>query len=232
MEVNKEIEVAMLPTGKGDSFPILKNLKIGGGLFTPTPNYYYTKEYLSVEGWKACHLYFSSDEKIKEGNWVYVYNPKASMKPIIGYVISIAEERSGNTFLIVKTLKGEERELSFDISKKIIATTDEKLNKQGIAKPSQAFIRAYVEQDGIDRVLVEYKGIVKHAGGEFKPDKYLPKVNSHNEITIHPIKTNWSKKEVEDMLFDIHTSLCWDDKTPEELIDNCRTLISTYQQKL
>lgn len=69
---------------------------------------------------------------------------------------------------------------------------------QSLPQPSQAFIEKYCKVGGIDEVLVEYETI-------FLPIDELPsnqkhvmilKVNSNNEIIIHPIKNSWSREEV------------------------------------
>jgi hypothetical protein len=78
------------------------------------------------------HLYITTDDKIKEGDWCLFFWD--GMK-------------DGELGQI-----GSEPQRYFPENGHI-ATTDESLN---LAKPSQAFIKKYCEQGGIDKVLVEY----------------------------------------------------------------------------
>ncbi|MEX0595972.1 MAG: hypothetical protein WD512_05670, partial [Candidatus Paceibacterota bacterium] len=103
--------------------------------------------------------------------------------------------------------------------KKVIATTDESLKiphenhpdvlpAWSLPKPSQAFIKKYCEVGGIDLVLVEYEEILipnNENGGMGYTEQYenKPKVNSYNEITIHPIKESWSREEIENLILKI-----------------------------
>lgn len=48
----------------------------------------------------------------------------------------------------------------------------------------------------------------------------------------HPTKECWTREEVEDILFDISTTLCWDDKDEEELISNCQDKIKEIRENL
>lgn len=124
---------------------------------------------------------------------------------------------------------------------KIIATTDPELihkpthwDKLGrvifaehvVAEPSKAFIENYCKIGGIDEVDVEYQanefvkdgisrpvmddGVLKDYKGDWK---YVPKVDSHNTITIHPIKDSWSRKEVEGLCKEAfsHGVRLWED---------------------
>lgn len=45
-------------------------------------------------------------------------------------------------------------------------------------------------------------------------------------------KKCWTRKEVEDILFDISTALCWDDKDEEELISGCQDKIKEIRENL
>jgi len=101
--------------------------------------------------------------------------------------------------------------------KKIIATTDPDLyytQQNGhlgqaiiqIPQIPQSFIEKYCRKGSIDEVEVEYER--RALNGEWKdvllPSEWgnigenptRPKVNSHNEITIHPIKDSWTRAEV------------------------------------
>lgn len=139
------------------------------------------------------HLYFISDEEIKEGDWYYSSQ--------IGFSDGISYYKEG---------------LKLTSWKKIIATTDSSIarvkdtlsipqrrglinhypiEKWILPQPSQSFIKKYVEEYNkgniISDVMVEYEN---HALKEY--DK--PRVNPRgNTITIRKLKTSWTREEVE-----------------------------------
>jgi len=146
------------------------------------------------------HLYFLSDEEIKEGDWVY------DIDGDIGQAIGTdKEEWSGN--------------------KKIIATTDSSLTYHNpsekksfvldyLPQPSPSFIEKYIEKynkgEQITEVMVEYESqwkrddgklsTIKESGNNSIPGKFydIPKVNpKDNTITIKPIKDSYTRDEVE-----------------------------------
>jgi hypothetical protein len=144
------------------------------------------------------HLYFTTDEEIKKGNWyLELFDGK------------------------YKLYKQSNDKLCFSSAIKIIATTDELStqceckhgsscdNKCFIPQPSQAFIEKYVKVGGIDEVMVEYNKntqqmVTRECNGgiidKFNKITHSLKVDSHNTITIHPIKNSWSKEEIETLL--------------------------------
>ena len=131
---------------------------------------------------KGQHLYFTTDDEIKEGDWCLMFWDG-------GEVASEPQQYlPENGHVLNRNLR------------KIIATTDsEFVNQQytkeelgyepikyGLPQPSKAFIEKYCEEGGIDEVDVEYndKGVVlRGRGGE-------------RTITIHSIKDSWSREEV------------------------------------
>ncbi len=145
------------------------------------------------------HLYFTTDEEIKEGDW-FIRKIEVSLG-------------------IEQYIKGDHL---YSGDKKIVATTDESLYKQDyfpdgvkagmeqLPQPSQAFIEKYCELGGIDEVLVEYNEIATWCDDgkackcnmpKFCPErrngiKNILKIDAHNTITIHPVKNSWSKEEV------------------------------------
>jgi len=146
MKTKKEIQVHMLPTE--DASNIVK-LNSGNILY----NY---RE--PVKAWKPHHtnqhLYFTSDEKGKQG-WNYNYG--------LGKVEYLSRDY-------------EEYTSEWNFCRKIIATTDasltiktdEKHHKfqdvkwkdaiiEHLPQPSQAFIEKYCEAGGIENILVEYE---------------------------------------------------------------------------
>ena len=145
------------------------------------------------------HLYFTTDEEIKEGDWAYNIVQRTYFMVSKSFMKLI-----GNTL---------------PTNKKTIATTNTKLNlgicedcKQdkdyrhnfikctcSLPQPSQAFIEAFCNAGGIWKVLVEYTDWCDYddddATGIDRPDLRL-KVNSNNEIIIHSVKDSWTKKEL------------------------------------
>jgi hypothetical protein len=144
------------------------------------------------------HLYFLSDEEIKEGDWFY-------------------DSCFGVNNGIYKHLKG----FINKTSKKIIATTDNLLVPSIVEprlgmylpQPSESFIEKYIEKynkgEQIKEVMVEYEGskFIKgkltnwNKDGEVEPFlhtlEYKIKVNpKDNTITIKPIKDSWNREEV------------------------------------
>lgn len=129
------------------------------------------------------HLYFLSDEKIKEGDWYLTFQ---------------------NGSVIGEPRKCEDSSYDFTNCKKIIATTDESLN---LPQPSQSFLQKYVKEYNkgniITKVMVEYEMMYRDMTGEHKAlmltgTEYSKlKINSiDNTITIRPIKTSWTREEV------------------------------------
>lgn len=164
------------------------------------------KEIIESKHLMPYHLYFTTDEEIKEGDWY------------------IGNEEEGNKLI---QFKGRIIPIGFE---KIIATTDPKLkiitgtvgNGTGIPlpQPSQAFIEKYCKVGGIDEVDVEYETLedsmwvcngcnqVKMSDmctncgcyDEHHPTYTKLKVDNHNTITIHPIKNSWSREEVVELV--------------------------------
>lgn len=156
-----------------------------------------TRELANLKGVQIIprHLYIVSDDEIKEGDWVY--NEK---NPTYGKVFQcVVDNETG----IYKGPSG---------FKKIIATTDKSLLRDKdkvdyfkeyvpigdmyLPSPSADFIKKYCEAGGIDEVDVEYEYKTEVHTGE-----YVLKVDSHNTITtIHPVKDNWTREEVEALI--------------------------------
>ena len=173
--------------------------------------------------WENQHLYFTTDEEIKEGDWCLKPVYKGGIK--IGYGILQVD----SSYLGGYGYDWEDHH-------KIIATTDPKLTnvrqlkdgsgriKSDIAQPSQAFIKAYCEQGGFDEVDIEYeldsdwhidtKGLIKckncniidtnitnrHCNCNLK----LKVDPVHNTITTHLIEEKmYSREEVLFLLHDL-----------------------------
>ncbi len=156
------------------------------------------------------NLYFLSDEEIKEGDWYYelhttVDNPK--------YLEQIHQAGKDN----------DNWKRSTGYRMKIIATTDESLSEQimyypdggiignkesykSLPQPSQSFIERFIERYNagapITHVMVEYV-----MGGKFETFKEMKEFKPHllvnpkdNTITIKPVKDNWTREEVIELL--------------------------------
>lgn len=195
--IKEKAQVIMLPTEevlKNGLQPIsVCNKPINkSSLIFPTTGAYARR--LVKQGNQAYHLYIVSNEEIKKGDW-YLHNQKPN-----GLRVS------------------NSKAIPMD-AKKIIATTDTSLkignprcefdDDKVLPQPSREFIEKYCRVGGINEVMVEYihtrpgdcgcNGMV-HDGCHWADDIYNLKVNSHNEITIHPIKDSWNRKEVIELL--------------------------------
>lgn len=163
--MKKRVEIVMLPTEKAQIYK--ENEKL---YFNPTTMHIPVKP-------EPQHLYFISDDEIKDRDWCY--------DNFLGLVFQF-EIGEANSDFIKKHIK------------KIIATTDEELNKdliydgeyfdsefkKGLPRPSKEFLKKYCELGGIDKVLVEYD--CDHSQ---MPNKVIDilKVAPDNTITIYPI---------------------------------------------
>lgn len=187
-----KIKIVTLPTKDETNIGVNLNGKliyIPTGLIVKTPIKYQ-------------HLYFTSDDKIKEGD------------KMIGVVLGnygVILDCPENTLITENT-----------VWRKIIATTDTKLTKKddwfnfmnrakksglspllleqkekginiSLPQPSQSFIKEYCDKGGIDEVEIEYEFIhADRAPGGF--ERFI-KVNESNEINIKSIKDSWTREE-------------------------------------
>jgi len=195
---NKRTKVIMLPTEDEVKFgDLCTSARYGDKplLFGQFENSY-------PEECKKQYLYFTPYEKPKEVDWCI-------------------DTITKSIYQLHKFTANDLRKRSL----KIISTTDSKL-KLGtcegceqdkdyrhffikctcsLPQPSQSFIEAFCKAGGIWKVLVEYKlkpipeGVPMEYGTFLdanNPLNHCLKVNSHNEITIHPIKDSWNKEDV------------------------------------
>lgn len=131
------------------------------------------------------HLYITSDEEIKEGDW-YIYNEEL--------LAQFKKEYNQSAVLVKK-------------NKKIIATTDPKLN---LPKPTEGFIKKFVEKYNKGEVITDIFVECTHPSfdeweSRGEPVGYYPlKLSSQNEITIHPIKQSWTRDEVCSILQEVY----------------------------
>ena len=137
------------------------------------------------------HLYFVSDEELKDGEWCY----KNSMKK--GNMIF--EYDSSNIWH-----KG---------AYKIVATTDESLVylinigrvRYNLPQISQEFIENYCEVGGIDEVEIEYEedNDPNLWGQDIGIAPLRVKIDSNYCVIIHPVKDSWSREELITTVIDL-----------------------------
>ena len=199
--MKKQVKVVILPTNeaKGDFskeriYPcLLKHSwmfdKEGKGKLIFTDSNIRTPTQLQ-------HLYFLSDEEIKEGDIVKIPCGIGRVKEL-HYKLGNDNPSYIVEDLIILSLRYDQKENEFQTNsfrfedvKKIIASTDESLK---LPRPSNEFIKKYCELGGIDEVLVEYKcsyedcnmfGCHKYEGCHLIQQL---KVAPDNTISIYPI---------------------------------------------
>lgn len=163
--------------------------------------------------WKPQHLYITSNEEIKVEDYFLADN-RDNISENNGNPLWVLCKctKVNNDWLFCNELK--EIGLNPDWSKKIIATTDSSISIMGkdypklffdyYPQPSKQFVQKYIEEynkgNVIDKVLVEYNkntyedwtNLPKMSKEEFN----TLRIDSHNCITIKPIKTSWSREEI------------------------------------
>ena len=150
------------------------------------------------------HLYFLSNEEIKEGNWYFDLDTKKICQWTMSHSIPSGFEQrvkriiaTTNTSLKIKTfyeIEGDQEVSLPQPSKEFI----------------QAFTKSYNEGKPITKVLVEYDVITLNEDWSKRPvvvtNEYKLKVNSSNEITIKKVKDSYTREE----LRPIFLKLCHD----------------------
>lgn len=150
----KKRKVVMLPTEKASkifTYYINGELRL---IFNPEP--------IVAKTGKAQHLYFLSDEEIKEGD-IVMYKERF----LDGTIKTQEEYKSAGWNLILSVSKndlpyvsraqqGRNAKVGISGCYKVIASTDQTL---GIPSPSDSFIKEYCESGGISEVLIEYENI-------------------------------------------------------------------------
>mgnify|MGYP003675942559 FL=1 len=188
MEANRtRTQVHMLPTEQ--SLMCKTNDKL---YFYPQENWFTRSTDTDPQ-----HLYFTTDEEIKEGDWMMNLN--------------------GDTIYQHFGNGGD-----FEQWNKIIATTDPELE---LPQPSQAFIKAYCNQGGFDEVDVEYVEMITcklcNKSEEECSDNFTCEGNMigedilkvdpiHNTITTHRIVYKmYSKKDLLGFTIDNISIIDW-----------------------
>jgi hypothetical protein len=151
-----------------------------------------------------CFLHFTTDEEPKEGEWVIVNGGLNR--------IGVDKYQTNVNYSIKPRKIVSSTDKSLIAKKEIIGKDDlgYLFNNIHLSQPSEAFIKKYVEVGGIDEVDIEYERVYEDQleGGEFIlrptiPPEYGIKVDSHNTITIHPIKDSWNLEEVTELIYNV-----------------------------
>jgi len=153
-------------------------------------------EYVEDDDEYPIHLYFTTDEEIKEGDWFYDDLD-------IPQNMRVKQLKKAVDYSLIREDMRESEKERWTYARKIIATTDPKLLKPQIKQvnwmgservvslpqPSQALIKAYCEQGGFDEVDVEYYNMWKFDKKLQKSvDIYWPFVSAvDGTITTHLI---------------------------------------------
>lgn len=209
--MKNKINVVMLPTNK-------KAVRKGQLVIGAGNHIFSSREVDNIDSLTAYELYFTSDEKIKEGDYYLFY----------GTIF----QKNNDLFI-----------QSNEDCKKIIATNDIQLDKcdeckawenrnnvsytctcKLLPKPSQQFIQQWIEEynkgniitevdveyeecSSIDDNLVQLVKAKDSHGFEYQKGLRL-KVNADNTINITPIKDSWGREELPiDSLITLRNSL-------------------------
>lgn len=182
----KITNVVMLPTNDVTDI-IVPTQGVGKGVIHLKE--YYGSAVLDMND-KYQHLYFTSDEEIKAGDWVNIKDHVCKYNKVMSVT---------NKYLTFINIL----EQPLEDCKKIIATTDKKLSTllvgggEGNAgmwkiypQIPQSFVEEYVKQGGIDEVEVEYtyKGQINNE--EAKMNSRHLKLTPNNEVIVHLIENN------------------------------------------
>jgi len=189
--MKKSAQVVMLPTNEK----------------APTHDYLflYKPSNRLVKNGFVQHLYFLSDEEIKEGDW-FVGFADGSIKPFVKQ----ADEST------VEINNWQLNKKGHSSNKKIIATTDNTVKfperfPSFVTLPQipQSFIEKFVEEynksNVITEVMVEYEW--NKTGRKIRKldvFDHILKINPDNTINISMPKDSWSREEVTTLLYSLN----------------------------
>ena len=218
MESNrKKARVIMLPASKESGVNLYKDklyskpIKkyediIAGTMVIPGP---------LIEKSEPKHLYFTTGDTIKEGDWVILNVGNINPTNVIG---TVKDSLSSYDTLTLSFSDNKDLEVYEKHCRKIIASTDDSLitliedkdnpydprSKTGfepynsaLPTPSKAFVEKYCKLGGIPEVEVDH---IEYSDSQ--SFHYIPKVNLNNEITIRPIKTSYTLEEMHKLMDD------------------------------
>lgn len=175
--MRKEAKVIMLPTDQASNIQ-----KVGDTLI------YYTEPTKAQLGcYLSQHLYLTSDEEIKEGDWFLNRWWSKENDYYVNSIKKLHRNRESDTqgYCVYDEETYNEYHLMPDECFKIIATTDKSLTirasredkivnpevyEKPLAQIPQSFIEAYVKAEGkIDKVMVEYRDVLSCSKGDNCP---------------------------------------------------------------
>lgn len=238
--MKKKCQVVMLPTEKASKLAFLT--KKGEEVYKDL-RYFHTSmpNHRDIDLTRPQHLYFITDEEIKEGDWCLLMTPKIKL-------FKCAQVKTEPQLII----KSNIREVHYpNQCKKIIATTDESLEvvSKGIdpvyeklPRPSNEFLKAYCEaynSNPITEVNIQYNDIyIDSKTGKpitywgFETDMLIEEktivpqkitkllVAPDNTITISKVEEKlYTKKEIEKLLFNYGKSIVDDINSVSKISD-------------
>jgi len=195
--MNKRAKIHLLPTDKAENCIILDNatekFKYSNGRF-------FTQEHFKYANQSSHHLYITTDDEIKEGDWCLFFWD--GMKD--GELGQVGSEPQ-------QYLPSEGHTLNRNL-RKIIATTDPELKWSDdnelqildyhfakLPQPSKEFIEEYCKAGGIDEVDVEYElkptlseGDDYYIGGEVRKVISVWKGTNDSWYVTTPKNHGWS----------------------------------------
>lgn len=188
-------KVHRLPTEKG----LIYRYKPDGKLYYNT--FFPDREVPQGQNTEPHHLYITTDEEIKEGDWFYNKGMRTVDKA--SYVESSPYIKNTGKKIIATTdsnlLTEEGRYAKMDKYKSLAFKADRLPSNYTLPQIPQSFIEEYCKAGGIDEVLVELESIQEiHVDGVIKQGV---KLNPDNTIIIHPVEERvYSREEVEGKL--------------------------------
>jgi hypothetical protein len=165
----KKCNIQLLPTDKAENSILITKYH--------TAEYhgkqYFTQDYLQANAITSKHLYITSDEEIKENDWVY--DTWAHMN----IIWQVRPGDIGNHLLKCY---------------KIIASTDSSLKQLPIIPQSfiDKYISEYNKRNVITEIIVEYVDMAISG--------IVPVIKDDNTINISLIKTSWTREEVIELI--------------------------------
>ena len=169
--MKKRVKVVMLPTENKSH--IFLHKKYNQLHYVDTPIHDEPIE-------KNQHLYFLSDDEIKEGDYIY----HTQMFNHIGFtgIAKVGKQRINGDF-IMTSLCGNHTYYT-PKEPKIIATTNETL---GLPRPSNEFLKKYCELGGVNECFVEYE--------QFLINRYTEKeVTQFDTIAVEDLESDYKLK--------------------------------------
>lgn len=219
MSTFKPGKAILLPTDKAENALIINTN--GGKMWNHRLGHLFTQDYIKSVPATSHHIYITSEDEIKDGDWWV----KMTNDTIGNYKLDSINPNKGRY-------------------KKIIATTNPnlhitqqngKLGQAIISVPQlslqfiQHYITEYNKGNIITDVQVEYVDNGEedwigddHNGEPFWNEKWEVRINPDNTVNIKPIKNNWTKDEVIELLVQCCSEISCEDgellgKTPIEL---------------